>query len=155
METPSANKPKPLQTMPSPAGAWARSLPGVLIGPLFGWLALCLYGLSQEASSGLDAALYYSVVFWLAGMLVHFPCCLLVVFPVFMSQYQNSQSPLWNPFVALVFGGGLGYAAFALLVLATSGGEFEPLPPLVGAAYGVWTAIWSLRTKPKFQEDES
>lgn len=142
--------------MKSASIAWLRSLPFVLVGPICGWLLFCMYGWAQEATLGLDAVIYYTCLLWAIGLMIHATVYVLFGLPLFHFGYRHPHALIWRTTFAITVSGILGYGAclavLTLLRMGIWGGNIsgqDLKSPLIGAIYGMWTAICALRQKPR------
>ncbi|RYD36599.1 MAG: hypothetical protein EOP87_05150 [Verrucomicrobiaceae bacterium] len=117
--------------------AWLRSLPIALGLPGIFWAVVALY--RGEPVSRIPILVS-------GPLLIQLIAYALTGLPIFLLCHRNSDSPIWMLPFALVAGTLLGACAVALIV---------PMPvyTILGAAYGLVTAIAAWLQRPRHHEN--
>jgi len=118
-----------------PLQAWAASVPLALLLPLPLWIA------STAILGDLDGE---TLVQLCMPIIIHFAAYLLTGLPIFLAVYRKPNSPVWKLPVALSLGTALGASALGLTFFGW-GLHFI----LIGAGYGLLTAIAAYRQRPQ------
>lgn len=128
-----------------PFKAWLATLPLALGIPAIAWTII---EWKQLHSTGMWALVIFGIM-----MLVHLSAYLLTGLPIFLSLYRNANSPIWTPVIGIPLGAVLGLTAYFLTFAALGSLRqsvlLEPYFYLVGAGYGMATAIAALRERPQ------
>jgi len=135
----------------SPFNAWVATLPLALGLPAA--VQILIWGTSQWR--GLDRLNRYeikgSAIILGVTILVHFLAYVVTGLPIFLSRYERANSPIWMADIGIFLGAAVGaLAVFFLLGIFDRTGTtlFQPFPYLIGAGYGVATAIAVLFRRP-------
>ena len=139
--------------MYSPAGAWLRSLPLVLLIPFLLWQVYGLAAPLWDHGESMVSNFTITLIAGIYGAVVHFIAYALTGLPMFF-VFKDPKHPLWTKPVALPVGTAIGgFVLCATLLVATSGEPESISVPIfiIGAAYGFCTALVAVRFGPKLR----